>query len=64
MRWVTDHTPQILVKLLTLILKRNTFEFNVKHNLQIQGTAMGTKMTPSYANIFMGKLEKQLPHSA
>jgi hypothetical protein len=25
---------------------------------QINGTAMGTKMVPSYANIFMGKLEK------
>jgi hypothetical protein len=26
--------------------------------LQINGTAMGTKMAPSYAKIFMGKLEK------
>ena len=30
------------------------------HYLQIQGTAMGTKMAPSYANIFMGHLEGQL----
>ena len=28
--------------------------------LQIQGTAMGTKMAPAYANIFMGRLENQL----
>jgi hypothetical protein len=27
---------------------------------QINGTAMGTKIAPSYANIFMGKLEKQI----
>ena len=40
--------------------KCNNFEFNGKHFLQIQGTAMGTKMAPSYANIFMGRLEKQL----
>ena len=26
--------------------------------LQVNGTAIGTKMAPSYANIFMGKLEK------
>ena len=46
--------------LLTLILKCNNFEFNGVHYLQIQGTAMGTKMAPSYANIFMGHLEGQL----
>ena len=27
---------------------------------QVQGTAMGTKMAPSYANIFMAELEEQL----
>jgi hypothetical protein len=32
--------------------------------LQINGTAMGTKMAPSYANIFMGKLEKLIIKSA
>jgi hypothetical protein len=31
---------------------------------QINGTAMGTKMAPSYANIFMGKLEKLIIQSA
>jgi hypothetical protein len=33
-------------------------------SLQINGTAMGTKMAPSYANIFMGKLEKLIIQSA
>lgn len=46
-------------KLLTLVLKCSNFEFNGKHVLQIQGTAMGTQKTPVYANIFMGRLEKQ-----
>jgi hypothetical protein len=37
---------------------------NLEHFLQINGTAMGTKMAPSYANIFMGKLEKLIIQSA
>jgi hypothetical protein len=43
-----------------MVLKKNNFIFNGDQYLQINGTAMGTKMAPSYANIFMGKLEKQL----
>ena len=50
---------EILIELLLLVLKCNSFEFNEKHYLQIQGTSMGTKMAPSYANIFMGQLEKR-----
>ena len=42
------------------ILTLNNFKFNGQHYLQIQGTAMGTRMAPSYANIFMGELEKHL----
>ena len=53
-----DPPTQILINLLTLVLKCNNFEFNGKHYLQIQGTAMGTKKAPSYANIFMGRLER------
>ena len=49
-----------LVELLSHVLKLNNFEFNGEHYLQINGTAMGTKMAPSYANIFMGRLENQL----
>jgi hypothetical protein len=41
-----------------LILTKNSFEFNGKHFLQTQGTAMGTKMAPSYANLFMDNLEQ------
>ena len=48
---VKDTPTQSLTKLLTLVLKFNNFEFRCKHYLQIQGTAMVTKMAPSYANI-------------
>ena len=62
-RPVKDPPTEILVKLLTLILKCNNFVFKGKHYLQVQGTAMGTKMAPAYANIFMGRLEGQLLRS-
>ena len=51
---------QSIKKLLTAVLHMNNFEFNGKHYLQIGGTAMGTKVAPSYANLFMGKLEDKL----
>ena len=34
--------------------------FEDKHFLQIHGTAMGTRMAPSYANIFIGDLERRI----
>ena len=49
-----------LVDLAELVLKNNNLTFNGKHYLQILGTAIGTKMAPSYANIFMGKVESDL----
>ena len=45
------------VTMLTMVLKKNNFTFNGDHYLQINGTAMGTKMAPSYANTFIGKFE-------
>ena len=51
---------ETLVELLTPILKSNNFDFNGDHYLQIQGTAMGTIMAPSYTNIIMRRLENQL----
>ena len=41
---------------MNIVLKNNIFEFN-KYYIQKQGTAMGTTMAPSYANVFMGTLE-------
>ena len=46
--------------LLWEVLTKNNFTFNGKNYLQVGGTAMGTKLAPSYANIFMGNLEQKL----
>ena len=43
--------------LIDFILKHNTFTFNDKYYLQANGTAMGTKMAPAYAIIFMESVE-------
>ena len=49
-----------LVDLAELVLKNKNLTFNGKHYLQILGTAIGTRMAPSYTNIFMGKVESDL----
>ena len=46
--------------LIDFILKHNTFTFNDKYNLQTNGTAMGTKMAPAYAIIFMESVENSV----
>ena len=46
------------IKLIELVLKSNIFEFDMEYFIQLLGTAMGTRVAPTYANIFMAKLEK------
>ncbi len=55
---------QSLMRLLDCVLHKNNFDFYDKHYLQIGGTAMGSSVAPSYANIFMGYLEKRLLENA
>ena len=50
----------VLICLLEVVLRNNTFEFNNEYYKQIQGTAMGTKLAPAYANLLMGKLEHNI----
>ena len=52
-----------LVSLTHFILTHNYFSFNSLHYLQVKGTAMGTRMAPSYANLFMGSLEEDFLNS-
>ena len=46
------------------MLKNNYFEHNGKFFKQLKGTAIGTKMAPSYAILFMDELEQKLLDSA
>lgn len=49
----------VLATLSRLVLELNGFEFDGNFFLQTTGTAMGTRMAPNYANIFMGNLESK-----
>ena len=57
---LTSELEQHITNILTHILTKNAFTFNDEHFLQIHGTAMGSPMAPTYANIFMAVLEKEL----
>ena len=48
-----------LCDLIRMILTNNTFTLNGQHYRWINGTAMGTKMAPSYANLFLGNFEQK-----
>ena len=50
-------TNTSLCTLLQMVLSMNNFRFNGKHFLQTAGTAMGTRVAPTYANIFMSDFE-------
>ena len=43
-----------------MMLKSKAFQFGNKYYRQITGTAMGTLMTPNYANLFIDNLEQNL----
>ena len=49
-----------IMLLLRLVMEKNIFTFNEQHWLQLLGTCMGTRVAPSYANLFMGLLEKKM----
>ena len=57
-RNVLEPPTEDIVGLITLILKKNNFSFDGDHYSQIKGTAMGTRMAPSYENVFMDNLER------
>ena len=54
---------EYLIKLLNLVMKCNIFKFNEEFWIQLIGTSMGTRVAPTYANIFMGRLEKEMLHN-
>jgi len=49
-----------VLELAECVLKNNIFEHDGRVFLQKQGTAIGTKMAPSYAILFMAELEEKI----
>ena len=49
-----------IMKLLRLVMEKNIFTFNEETWLQLLGTCMGTRVSPTYACLFMGLLEKKM----
>ena len=60
MRNVLDPPMDDIIHLISLILKNNNFSFNDEHYLQKYGTTMSTRMAPSFASVFIDKLEEDL----
>ncbi|XP_078362365.1 uncharacterized protein LOC144646592 [Oculina patagonica] len=52
-----DIRTEAICDLIRIILNMNNFEFNNEHFMQLHGTAMGTRMAPAFANLFMGDFE-------
>ena len=51
---------QVIRIILNHILKHSSFRFIDKHFLQINGTSMGGRYAPPYANLFMGRIENRI----
>ncbi len=57
---IHDISKQFILEGLKLILENNTFCFGSRHFRQTLGTAMGTKVAPTYATLVLGYLELKL----
>ena len=58
-RTVKEPSSETLLRLVELVLTLNCFSFADNYYKQINGVAMGTKMGPCYANLFVGYVEHQ-----
>jgi len=59
LRTVKEPSSETLLHLAELVLTLNCFSFADSYYKQINGVDMGTKMGPSYANLFAGYIEHQ-----
>ena len=57
-RALSTTSSEDICLLIKFILENNVFSLNDEYFLQVCGTAMGTRMAPCYANIFMAELEE------
>ena len=56
-----DRFPQeFAIQDLKLVLENNTLNFGNSHFIQTKGTAIGTKVAPTYATLTLGYLEYKL----
>ncbi|XP_061193752.1 uncharacterized protein LOC133201982 [Saccostrea echinata] len=53
---------EFILEGLRIILLNNTFAFGKDHFIQTKGTAMGTKVAPTYGTLTLGYLEQKLHH--
>ena len=58
-RTVKEPSSETLLRLAKLVLTLNCFSVAGNYYKQINGVAMGTRMGPSYANLFVGYVEHQ-----
>lgn len=56
---IPEAHEQFLLDAITF-LENNFFTYNNETYQQCKGKAMGTRMAPSYANLFIGALEEEL----
>ncbi|XP_062576664.1 uncharacterized protein LOC134238563 [Saccostrea cucullata] len=66
--WIDKHpdviqprfSKEFILEGLKIVLQNNHFFFDDKYYLQTKGTAMGTKVAPTYATLVLGFLEEKL----
>ena len=58
-RTVKEPSSETLLPFAELVLTLNCFSFGGNYHKKTNGVAMGTKMGPSYANLFVGFIEHQ-----
>ena len=58
-RTLKEPSSETVLRLAELVLTLNCFSFDGNYYKQANGVAMGTKMGPSYANLFVGFIEHQ-----
>ena len=53
-------SKDFIINSLKIVLEYNTFTFDTGYYIQVRGTAMGTKVAPTYATLVMGFIEIRL----
>ena len=59
-REVKDPPTDTLVRMAEWVLTLNTFEFNGQYYKQVGGVAMGSRLGPNYACLFVGYVEERM----